>query len=106
MTALVPLQPISENNVKTMFLIVVDLSETDFEVRSQCLYCQMKYFVLLSFHNLGENWTEDVQDAFNVSGGEVNNILVHNNNMLNSCRQNISIVKLDILNLATKSCGM
>ena len=106
MTALVPLQPISENNVKTMFLIVVDLSETDFEVRSQCLYCQMKYFVLLSFHNLGENWTEDVQDAFNVSGGEVNNILVHNNNMLNSCRQNISIVELDILNLATKSCGM
>ena len=104
MTALVPLQPISENNVKTMFLIVVDLSETDFEVRSQCLYCQMKYFVLLSFHNLGENWTEDVQD--NVSGGEVYNILVHNNNMLNSCRQNISIVKLDILNLATKSCGM
>ena len=104
MTALVPLQPISENNVKTMFLIVVDLSETVFEVRSQCLYCQMKYFVLLSFHNLGENWTEDVQD--NVSGGEVYNILVHNNNMLNSCRQNISIVKLDILNLATKSCGM
>ena len=104
MTALVPLQPISENNVKTMFLIVVDLSETDFEVRSQCLYCQMKYFVLLSFHNLGENWTEDVQD--NVSGGEVYNILVHNNNMLNSCRQNISIVELDILNLATKSCGM
>ena len=106
MTALVPLQPISENNVKTMFLIVVDLSETVFEVRSQCLYCQMKYFVLLSFHNLGENWTEDVQDAFNVSGGEFNNILVHNDNMLNSCRQNISIVELDILNLATKSCGM
>ena len=106
MTALVPLQPISENNVKTMFLIVVDLSETVFEVRSQCLYCQMKYFVLLSFHNLGENWTEDVQDTFNVSGGEVYNILVHNNNMLNSCRQNITIVKLDILNLATKSCGM
>ena len=59
--------------------IVVDLSETVFEVRSQCLYCQMKYFVLLSFHNLGENWTEDVQDTFNVSGGEVYNILVHNN---------------------------
>ena len=84
MTALVPLQPISENNVKTMFLIVVDLSETVFEVRSQCLYCQMKYFVLLSFHNLGENWTEDVQDTFNVSGGEVFNILVHNDNMLNT----------------------